>query len=216
MISLHYIETIGNISEITLMRLASKLPNKVISNCPQYKKKRNRQDYIIGKLVLQYILKENGYSITLIDNISYQKIGKPFISEEVDFNISHSGNYVVCVFSTSLKVGVDIEKHKKINPANLYSLIRYNNWDIKTENCDSRTFFDYWTIQESVLKAKGIGLSGISNIKIDYHNNEAYLGNEKWYFKRIELLDGYSISVASNKFNSFIKIEKLNLSDLLI
>lgn len=113
MISLHYIETIGNISEITLMRLASKLPNKVISNCPQYKKKRNRQDYIIGKLVLQYILKENGYSITLIDNISYQKIGKPFISEEVDFNISHSGNYVVCVFSTSLKVGVDIEKHKK-------------------------------------------------------------------------------------------------------
>lgn len=214
MISLYYIENKEFISEFTLMRLTSKLPNKVVNNCPQYKKKKNRQEYIIGKLMLQYILKENGYSITLMNNISYQKFGKPFISEEANFNISHSGNYVVCVFSTLLKVGVDIEKHKKISPANLYSLMKYNSWNM--ENCDSRIFFDYWTMQESVLKANGIGLSGFSDVEIDYYNNEAYFSNEKWYIKRIELLDGYSISIASNKFNPFIKIKQLNLTDLLL
>ncbi len=216
MISLRYIKITEYISEITLMGLVSKLSNKVVNNCPQYKRKKNRVEYIIGRLLLQYILKENGYSITLMDNIGYQKFGKPFISEKIDFNISHSGNYVICVFSTSLKVGVDIERHKIIDPANLYSLIKFNKWNVKMQNYESKSFFDYWTIQESVLKAKGIGLSNLSNIDIDYHNNEAYLGNDKWYFKRIDLLDGYSISVASNKLNSFIKVKQLNLSDLLI
>jgi phosphopantetheinyl transferase len=42
--------------------------------------------------------------------ISYNKFGKPFLSNKVEISISHTGNYAVLALNTSKKCGIDIEK----------------------------------------------------------------------------------------------------------
>ncbi len=96
---------------------------------------------------------------------TFSEHGKPAIKghPEINFSISHSGDFVVCAFSDS-PVGVDIERVKNIKP----SLVRYacdeeeialiNSYDHSDSLHDS-AFFDIWTKKESFLKYLGIGLT---------------------------------------------------------
>src|SRR5215213_5724480 len=63
-------------------------------------------------LVSLHLLKEGlcaiGEDPRLIQTITYQANGKPFLASPVNFNISHSGNFSLCAVSTDGKVGIDI------------------------------------------------------------------------------------------------------------
>ena len=65
---------------------------------------------LFGKLLVIHGL---GINQTLY-NLYYSKYNHPCLSGAVDFDISHTENYVGCPISNSSKVGIDIEK----NPTN--------------------------------------------------------------------------------------------------
>lgn len=88
--------------------------------------------------------------------------GKPKVEglTGVYFNISHSGDYVLCVVSDA-EVGVDIERRgvARMNVARRFfhpgevaclEALRVEEQYIR--------FFDYWSVKESYLKFKGTGL----------------------------------------------------------
>ncbi len=90
--------------------------------------------------------------------------GKPFWRGRPDFffNISHSGNWVAAL-SGEAETGVDVEKaephvEREILPLVLSQeeLLRYKalHYDAAKEY-----FYRLWTLKESLLKAKGCGLS---------------------------------------------------------
>ena len=70
--------------------------------------------------------------------------GKPYIIGTNQFNISHSGNLIVCAFSES-KIGIDIEKIRNVNIENFRSYFSDDEYtDIANSSAINKLFFQYW------------------------------------------------------------------------
>ncbi|MBW9154622.1 4'-phosphopantetheinyl transferase superfamily protein (plasmid) [Clostridium estertheticum] len=93
---------------------------------------------------------------------SNNQYGKPYLYglENQCFNISHSGKWVVCGWSTH-EIGIDIEVVNDIDldiardhfcEAEYLSIMNTNVDEQK------KIFFDFWTLKESYIKYKGCGL----------------------------------------------------------
>lgn len=118
---------------------------------------------LLGEALVRFALKKY-WNLTSEDyRIDRGEKGKPFIVgvENVFFNISHSGDYVVCAVSDR-EIGIDIEKRAKarMEVAKRFFHERELNYlaGLRQEHQD-RSFFDYWAVKESFLKYIGTGLT---------------------------------------------------------
>lgn len=78
------------------------------------------------------------------------------------FNISHSGELALCVLGYERRVGIDIEKLKKIQRLEGMMercLSAQEQARVKASNNSLEAFLTYWTCKEAYLKAIGLGLS---------------------------------------------------------
>jgi phosphopantetheinyl transferase len=112
----------------------------------------------VGIVLTERLLLNEGISEKIINSIKRNSFGKPFLPDHtVDFNISHSGNYVVAVYSTHQQIGIDVEQNRSID-LSLYESIFHPQELTFLQNEDSpNAFFEVWTKKESLLKAKGTG-----------------------------------------------------------
>ncbi len=81
---------------------------------------------------------------------------KPFLVDhpEVHFNLSHSGNRVMCAVGP-VEVGCDVEV---INPAHVKSVVRcLAESEQKLVEGSPLNFFRLWTLKESIMKLSGKG-----------------------------------------------------------
>lgn len=95
---------------------------------------------------------------------SFNRYGKPFfdnLENTFKFNISHSGDWIVCAID-HLPIGIDIEKMRRINYISLakscFSKIEYETIIAQPTTKQSDYFFELWTLKESYIKALGKGL----------------------------------------------------------
>lgn len=100
------------------------------------------------------------------------KYGKPYaVGLSVEFNISHSGDMVVCAVG-NVPVGIDIEQIRPIDLSVAKHICKRNELlyifggtpnkkdFCFTTNCNILTrFFEIWTKKEALLKCEGKGLS---------------------------------------------------------
>lgn len=90
--------------------------------------------------------------------------GKPYFLNATDicFNISHSGSMVAAAFS-GREVGCDIEEITDADMALAGRFFSRDEYEELLAEKDSdrrnRAFFRLWTMKESYMKAKGMGLS---------------------------------------------------------
>lgn len=100
--------------------------------------------------------------------------GKPEISHParrppLRFNLSHSDRYIACAVMSAVDVGVDIEytvrKNDVLNIADRYfSHSEVSELFDLEEDRQRDRFFDYWTLKEAYMKARGEGISlGLGN-----------------------------------------------------
>ena len=88
--------------------------------------------------------------------------GKPYLvnHSEVQYNISHSGKYVVCAFA-QVSVGIDIQEKRIVNVERIgrkiFPIEEYREF-LKSEE-KQETFFRQWVMRESYLKWTGEGLT---------------------------------------------------------
>lgn len=100
--------------------------------------------------------------------------GKPYVEDlSVHFNISHSGDMVVCAVDDK-PVGIDIESIRKVNlrvakrvctNEELVSVFgdipeKDDFYDVSDPDVLKR-FFELWTAKEACAKCSGIGIAGI-------------------------------------------------------
>ena len=88
-----------------------------------YVKEEDRKRYLFGKLMLRKLLVEYGNSKTILNNIQIGENSRPYLIGNIDFNISHSGDYVICAISNESKIGIDIEKIIPINVMEIENLV---------------------------------------------------------------------------------------------
>lgn len=120
--------------------------------------------------------------------------GKPFaVNAEIQFNVSHSGNMVVCAVSNK-RIGIDIEKIRAVNPRAADKFATADEIDY----IDSETngFFEIWTLKEAYFKCIGTGLGAdIKSVSFHIDENGITCSEQGFncFFK--EIADGYVCSV---------------------
>lgn len=112
--------------------------------------------------------------------------GKPMLRNgEYNYNLSHSGDYVVLAVADyeAGNVGVDIEQTNRLNmkvAKKLFSEQVVNELErLKAEddltlgqNAAGILFAKHWTTCEARLKLSGIGIAGYESINCEYHEND--------------------------------------------
>lgn len=146
--------------------------------------------------------------------------GKPILLEPagIHFNISHSGNWVVCALSDK-PIGIDIEVIKPIEfsiAKRFFSKDEYNDLLNQGKDQQLEYFYMLWTLKESYIKAVGKGLYiplntftvriENSNISIDIKNK-----HNPCYFEQYKIDKGHIIAVCI-----FNEDSKLDMHDIKI
>ena len=109
------------------------------------------------------------------------RFGKPSIAgKNIHFNLSHSSDYVMCVLSKDCEVGCDVERVGCYDPDLAKACMHPSEIAqiglCLSEEGRSQIFFRHWTLKESYLKARGVGLSlPIESLKIVDLYNSIYI-----------------------------------------
>lgn len=124
------------------------------------------------------------------------------LGEKLCYNLSHSGDYVVCAVSDK-PVGCDIEKIKEapLKVAKRYFCESEVNYLDGAED-KNLEFFRLWTIKESYVKMYGKGLSmGLKNFEVNLEKEVSIIKNgtkEECHIREYEL-EEYRISVCAEE-----------------
>jgi 4'-phosphopantetheinyl transferase len=176
----------------------------------RYIRWQDRHAHLFGKLLTLKGLQLLKYNDTILNSIQYNQYDRPFLNNHVDFNISHSGQYVVCAIAKDIKLGIDIEEVKKIEFEDFKEVMTDEQWKCITNSDNSyKEFFEYWAIKESVIKADSRGLS-IPLTNIHVNGNIVTCEGELWYIKKIEMDENYCCYLACNKQHIKINTQRID------
>jgi 4'-phosphopantetheinyl transferase len=171
---------------------------------------QDRHANLFGKLLLIKALVENGYRETSLNDLEYTKYRRPYFKDDFNFNISHSGEYVVCAFSKQTTIGIDIEKISEIDFHDFERTMTSLQWqDIYLASEPYRSFFENWTMKESIIKADGRGLSIPLKEILERNNIVSYKGID-WYLNRFRIDDNYATCLATGSDNLEISLTYVN------
>ena len=125
---------------------------------------------------------------------SANEYGKPYaVGIDVNFSISHSGDYVICAVSEN-KIGADIEKIREINPE--VSKRFASESEMKYISSAPNGLFEIWTLKEAYFKCIGTGLdSNIKNVSFDIKENNILCSENGYKCSFHNIAEGYICSV---------------------
>jgi 4'-phosphopantetheinyl transferase len=150
--------------------------------------------------------------VSLAD-LQYTKFGRPYFDSlrNFDFNISHSGNMVVCAIIDEGRIGIDIEERTNIDIIDFEEQFSDTEWvHIKDEKFPYYTFYDCWTKKEAVLKADGRGMT-LSLHRIDtIGSGKVTIGNDSWFFQKIDAFRNYTCNIACSVLQNNIHLHSVD------
>ncbi|WP_333820164.1 4'-phosphopantetheinyl transferase family protein [Ohtaekwangia sp.] len=178
--------------------LSQTLPGAITDKFLKFIRWQDAHAALMGKLLLKEGLKDMGYCMNL-ENLKYTIYNRPYLDNcPIDFNISHSGEYVLCALSTTCSVGIDIEQVRPVDLSDFESQWTLQELDNIRRSDDSlRQFYNYWTRKEAVIKANGKGLS-LSLNKINATIDRISIEGKNWYVKEIFISDDYCSHLATD------------------
>lgn len=151
--------------------------------------------YLLGR----YIAKPLGeWPLALNEN------KKPFLqTRAIEFNIAHSGNYVVLAFAKD-DIGLDIEQtdqHFAYTEVMARCFHEQEIAVVKKADDPIEAFYLFWTRKEALLKATGKGINNELHFIpcTDGHQqvNAVSIGSEKdWEIRSFKMEASYTISIA--------------------
>ena len=180
--------------EVYLRRLPSSLQFKI----QRYRKTKDVQRVLFGKLLLQNGLEELSDTPIELDQLECSKTGKPYLKDAPDFNLSYSGDYVLCAINTQGRIGIDIEQIRPID-LNDYSFLFHGEVfrSIRQATDPAGAFFENWTIREAILKAEGTASTDeVKNIEIK--EGKARFKNRDWFYQPLPVAPGYLAYMATD------------------
>ncbi len=167
----------------------------------RFRRNMDRESSISARGALRVLL--SGYTGIPASEIHfcYSKNGKPHLSDsDVDFNVSHSGDWVVLAFGRNRNIGVDVEKIKpKMDVMSIAS--RYFTDEeidfIETAKDRHTMFFQLWARKEAYVKACG------STLFTELGTFSVPLGErakkDGWFFHRLEAGSKYAAAVVTDR-----------------
>lgn len=168
---------------------------------------------LFGRLILRDVA--TLFEINEAEIKCYTNLGKPIFksSSHLNFNISHSGNLVVCCATIDSPVGIDIEFIRPVNIEIYSNYFDFNEWHYITNSAYPEIeFLKLWVRKEAIIKADGRGME-IELSSLNCLGNKVKTDMDNWYIQEVDILPDFICTIACNKFkkielfdfNSFFK-----------
>lgn len=172
-------------------------PNEIVAKNNRYVRWQDKDSNIAGLYLLVEAMKKVGYPCSVLKNIKYSDYGRPYLSDGPDFNISHAGEFVVCaVAPVGTRLGVDIEYISAMDYDSLKGMMSDSELEIMRKSEDQMTtFYEFWTMKESVVKADGRGLS-IPLTEVSGNDNKVTYESITWSVFQPFFQPNYCFSLA--------------------
>lgn len=189
-----------------------KMPLDVKNYVLKYQKEKDRLRVLCGKLLLQKALRELKQE-DLLSTIQVDEYKRPFVSKNIDFNISHSGDVVVLAISWEKdiygNIGIDIEKKREVEYDEFKRVFTpYELESIRTAQNPIDQFFEYWTMKEAVMKADGRGFH-LSPSTFSIQDKTALIHTKTWHLSRISIHTDYDCHLATEENKPTIKTTEI-------
>ena len=173
-----------------------------------FRRWQDTQAHLIGRLLLARGAAAMGFPS--LPTIRYSEYHRPYVDLPLDFSISHSGEYVLCALADDRRIGVDIEKIRPIELADLRLSFSDQEWnDITRVQDSSYRLFDHWTRKEAIAKADGRGMHVAGLITLN--GLEAEVEGVSYVLDKLTFAEDYCSYVASQEVDrsaiSYTKVE---------
>jgi 4'-phosphopantetheinyl transferase len=149
----------------TLARLESVLAADERERMARFHFEPDRRRFLIGRGALRLLLGDYLGTTPEALRFAYSPYGKPgLIADQLQFNVSHSGDLVLIAAAHGRAVGIDVER---ISPqtrlqevaARFFSSHEQQSLAALASALQREAFFACWTRKEAYIKALGNGLS---------------------------------------------------------
>lgn len=205
--------------------------DNLLSNTPIYLQMQINRYYrlqdkyrkLVGYILLSYIVSNDLNNNLGNIQLERNEWGKPFIKNmpHYNFNISHSGNWVVCAID-KYQVGIDIEQIIPIQSAEIFSIAeqyfspKENDFLKYDPHGIVNNFYTIWTAKESFIKAIGKGLSYPLNIfSVIPNNTFLKFQNNLFITKQIPCDDTHMLSICYDHNSATPNQIFVDIKDLL-
>ncbi len=158
-----------NASSSLIRRLQQFLTKEEVARASSFVFERDRHHFIVARGVLRAILSRylhEGPGYLRFHTNAYGKpsLSRPRIEPQLNFNLAHSHELALYVFTYAREVGIDIEHIRAdfdFEELAKHSFSRYEQSILRAlpEAAKQQAFFRCWTRKEAYIKAKGKGLS---------------------------------------------------------
>ncbi len=178
----------------------------------RYRQHRDKVRCLVAGLLLHYAFGHNKSPL-------HTEYGKPYFEDDLCFNISHSGDYVILAKS-AYTVGIDVEKVKPYNidvAKKCFTALELE-WLMAQE--DDAAFYKIWAAKESIMKATGLGftMNPSSFQVLPIQDGPHIINTEKWYLYW-HSLNNHEVCVVStsavDKNNDIIVLEPSNVIEMI-
>jgi len=133
----------------------------------RFRFERDRRRYLIGRGLLRSLL--GCYLDVAPQDLRFEttSAGKPHLASgqgQLQFNLAHSGEYVLIAIADGRAVGIDVEEVRDDFDAgevaaHFFSPHEQRELETLTERLKIEAFFECWARKEAYVKARGEGLS---------------------------------------------------------
>jgi 4'-phosphopantetheinyl transferase len=132
----------------------------------RFKFEKHQHQYLVTRALVRTTLSRYAPIMPKEWAFSNNKYGKPEISppQNLFFNLSHTHSLIVCAIVREKNIGVDVEtiEHKTSLleiAQRFFSTQEFTRLSAESGIQQKQRFFQYWTLKEAYIKAKGLGLS---------------------------------------------------------
>jgi 4'-phosphopantetheinyl transferase len=135
----------------------------------RYKFERSRHQFLVARALVRSVLSKYAAVVPGHWRFVSNQYGRPEIAEPAGvgplrFNLSHTHGLIACAVTWDRDVGIDVEDTQR-RSGGVHLAERYFSASevadlhaVSTERQRS-AFFDYWTLKEAYIKARGMGLA---------------------------------------------------------
>ncbi len=177
-----------------------------------------RRDFIACRGALRVLL--GRYLGTPPAQICFSTLahGKPRLAQRSDlnFNLSHTHGLMLTAVSSSLEVGIDVEKVRPVPAAKQMARRYFTAGERADMTNEPAAFLRLWTCRESVVKATGSGIAtGWDSVRILQRSGDTADAIGLGHYCRVRLftpLPGYVAAIAAIAPNFQVRQYQLDLT----
>ncbi|MGG8495343.1 4'-phosphopantetheinyl transferase family protein [Tenacibaculum sp. TC6] len=191
------------------------LPENYLYKANKFRFWKDKQAYVLGKLLTKNILQTTTNKD--LEDVQYTEFNKPYVNDTLSFNVSHSGEYVVCAYCISnTQLGIDVEQIDNRTRIEDFDLVLTASEKKKIYNSATpkSDFYTLWTLKEAVVKADGRGLN-IPLQEIEILEDKIAVNEKNWYYHSLLIDNNYKCHLVADEEKIEIVMNKVTVEELV-